>query len=124
MPRFSIHALIHVVFPAFRALLLLLLLVGLISPRVTYNPVRGDNDVESPEATASTFLLPPNVAHSSAGLSVASGFNGELSKYGTFHTTRSNLQGSVPATRATTPAPSTGPDTKVSFIYRILAHET
>lgn len=117
MPRFSIHALIHVVFPAFRALLLLPLLVGLISPRVTYNPVRGDDNVESLEATASTFLLPPT-AHSSVGLGVASGLNGESSKYGTFHTTRSNLQGSVPATRATTPAPSTGPDTKVRFVYK------
>ena len=118
VPRFSIHALIHVVFPAFRALLLLPLLVGLISPRVTYSSVRIGDDVESPEATASTFLLPPTVAHSSTGLSVTSGLNGESSKYGTFHTTRSNLQGSVPATRATTPAPSTGPDTKVRFILQ------
>lgn len=113
LPRFSIHALIHVAFPAFRTLLLLPLLVGLSSPRITYNPVRGDDDIESPEATASTFLLPPGtIAHSSTGLAVASGLNGESSKYGTFHTTRSNLQGSVPATRATTPAPSMGPDTK------------
>lgn len=104
----------HVIFPAFRAVLLLPLLVGLASPRVTYSRIESFDDVEQPEVTASTFLLPPGAgAQPSAGLAGVS-LNGETSKYGTFRPTRSNLQASVPVTRAATPAPSTnGIDTKV-----------
>ncbi|KAF9484487.1 hypothetical protein BDN70DRAFT_989577 [Pholiota conissans] len=113
-PIFSIRNLIHVVFPAFRVILLLPLLVGLVTPRIIYSSVGSFDDIESPEPTTSTFLLPPGAgAHSSVGLS---GLNGEGSKYGTFHPTRSNLQASAPVTRPATPAPSTAPtDTKVEI---------
>ncbi|KDR75386.1 hypothetical protein GALMADRAFT_552695 [Galerina marginata CBS 339.88] len=121
-PPFSIRSLIHLVFPAFRVLLLSPLLLGLVSPRVTYNSVQTYNDLETSEVepTVSTFLLSSeNTPSSSTGLAAIS--NGEGSKYGTFRTTRSNLQASAPATRAATPAPSTGPDPKVVFppIFRI-----
>ena len=109
---FSIRTLVHVVFPAFRVLLLLPLVAALASPRVVYNSVQPFPDVEDTEPTASTFLLPPEAGnHTSTGLAAIHG-NGESSKYGTFHTNRSTLQ-SAPATRPATPAPSTGPDTKV-----------
>lgn len=106
-------------FPAFRAILLLPLLVGLMTPRTVYNSVEPIDDIESPQPTTSTFLLPPgtSVQQSSAGLSGVSALH-EGSKYGTFRTTRSNLQASAPATRAATPSPSTAPtDTKVLRLY-------
>ncbi|KJA27744.1 hypothetical protein HYPSUDRAFT_130746 [Hypholoma sublateritium FD-334 SS-4] len=109
-PVFSIRTLVHVLFPAFRIVLLLPLLVGLLSPRVIYSSVGSFDDVESPEPTTSTFLLPPGIgSQPSAGLSGVSAINGEGSKYGTFRTTRSNLQTSTPVTRAATPSPSTAP---------------
>ena len=118
-PVFSIRTLVHVLFPAFRVVLLLPLLVGLMSPRIVYSSVGSFDDVESPEPTTSTFLLPPGIgSQPSAGLSGVSATNGEGSKYGTFRTTRSNLQLSTPVTRAATPSPSSAPtDTKVSRMY-------
>lgn len=114
-PTSSVRSLIHVVLPAFRVLLLLPLLVGLITPRTVYSSVESFDDIETPEPTTSTFLLPPGSGvHASAGLSGVSGHHGEGSKYGTFRPTRSNLQASAPGTRPATPAPSTAPtDTKV-----------
>ncbi|KAF8972932.1 hypothetical protein BDZ97DRAFT_1778410 [Flammula alnicola] len=112
-PVFSIRTLVHIIFPAFRVVLFLPLLAGLMSPRVTYNSVESFDDVETPEPTTSTFLLPPAAGvRPSAGMAGVSGLNAESSKYGTFRATRSNLPRSTPATRAATPAPSTGPDTK------------
>ncbi|KAF8160969.1 hypothetical protein B0H34DRAFT_698907 [Crassisporium funariophilum] len=112
-PIYSIRTLAHVLFPAFRVLLLLPLVTGLISPRITYSSVQSYDDIEEPVPTVSSFLLPPDLGvHSSSGLSSGSGVTGESSKYGTFRTTRSNLQRSAPATRAATPVPSTGPDSK------------
>ncbi|KAF4620663.1 hypothetical protein D9613_000572 [Agrocybe pediades] len=109
-PLFSVRTTIHVILPAFRVLLLALLLVGLITPRVTYSSIQSYDDLETTdvEPTDSSFLLPPSAAaQPSEGLAPVSGHNGESSKYGTFRTTRSTLQSSAPATRAATPAPST-----------------
>ncbi|CAA7259242.1 unnamed protein product [Cyclocybe aegerita] len=111
-PTIPIRALVHVVSPALRVLCLLPLLGALLSPRVVYNSVQSYDDIEEPQATDSTFLLPPGaIPPSSAGLSAIPS-PGESSKYGTFRSTRSNLQASAPVTRAATPAPSTGPDLK------------
>ncbi|PFH52007.1 hypothetical protein AMATHDRAFT_57687 [Amanita thiersii Skay4041] len=104
-----IRSLLHVAFPAFRVLLLLILLVSLLYPRMQYRPVESQDDMDVAIPTASSFLIrsePGN--HISAQISDA----GDTSKYGTFRFTRSNLQRSVPTTRAATPAPSTGPDHK------------
>ena len=114
VPIYSISTLIHVIAPAFRVLLLLPLLAGLISPRITYSPILSYEDIEQPIPTDSSFLLPPQAgAQSSAGLSALPGPSEENSKYGTFRTTRSDLQPSTPGTRAATPAPSTSTDLKV-----------
>ncbi|GLB37259.1 putative ABC transporter [Lyophyllum shimeji] len=102
-------ALLHFVFPVLRALLLLPLLAALIFPRTVYDTVQSDEDAEAPAATASSFLLPRGVAQQSTGIP---GLPNDASKYGTFRTTRSNLQRSAPTTRAATPAPSTAPDSK------------
>ncbi|EFI28192.1 mitochondrial half-size ABC transporter [Coprinopsis cinerea okayama7 len=102
----ALQNLLHLALPAFRVLLLFSLLGSLVSPRVTYTAVPStDDEVQQP--TASSFLLPPEAGHQqSTGLSA---LNGENSKYGTFRPTRSNVASSAPATRATTPAPSTAP---------------
>jgi len=109
---FTIRALVHVVFPAFRILALLPLLGALGSPRVVYSSTQAYRDEEEPTATVSSFLLPHDVPRSSTGLNT--GINGDSSKYGTFRVTRSNLQPSAPATRPATPVPSTPPDVKVT----------
>lgn len=104
--------------PAFRVLLLLPLLAGLMSPRVTYTPIQSYEDIEQPIPTDSSFLLPPNSgAQPSTGLSPVSGPAEENSKYGTFRTARSDLQPSTPVTRAATPALSTSADLKVQSNY-------
>ena len=110
---FTIRALVHVVFPAFRILVLLPLLGALGSPRVIYSSTQAYRDVEEPTAAVSSFLLPHDRApRSSTGLNT--GINGESSKYGTFSVTRSNLQPSAPVTRPATPVPSTSQDVKVT----------
>ncbi|KAJ2937028.1 hypothetical protein H1R20_g54, partial [Candolleomyces eurysporus] len=98
--------LLHLGIPAFRVLLLIPLLGSLLSPRVVYTPVPTDDDIHIAQPTASSFLLPPEAGQQNT--SSLSGINGDGSKYGTFRTTRSNLQ-SVPQTRAATPVPSTAP---------------
>ncbi|TFK44564.1 hypothetical protein BDQ12DRAFT_717702 [Crucibulum laeve] len=112
-PSISKEALVHTFFPTFRVLLLVPLLAALLYPRVSYSPLQLDDENEVSEPTSSSFLLPPESgANPSSGLSAVSGLSGDASKYGTFRSTRSNLQRSAPVTRAATPAPSTGPDTK------------
>ena len=99
---FSIRSLLHIVYPAFRIILLLPLLVALASPRVSYVPVES-TDEEAP--TDTSLLLPAGEgAAPSTGLSPVSA---EASKYGTFRTSRSALTtSSGPTTRTPTPAPS------------------
>jgi ATP-binding cassette subfamily B (MDR/TAP) protein 6 len=109
-----IGSLLHLAFPTFRALLLVPLLVALLLPRVVYTAIQNDGNVEVLSPTPSSFLLyPESNVQPSTGLSTVAGLSGDVSKYGTFRTTRSNLQRSAPATRAATPAPSTDPDPKV-----------
>ncbi|KAF8054164.1 mitochondrial half-size ABC transporter [Lyophyllum atratum] len=107
--KVPIATLLHFAFPVIRVLLLVPLLAALLLPRTVYSTVQSDEDVEAPTPTASSFLLPQEVTSQSTGLS---GLSGDASKYGTFQTTRLNLQRSAPTTRAATPAPSTAPDSK------------
>ncbi|KAG5637231.1 hypothetical protein H0H81_005353, partial [Sphagnurus paluster] len=108
-PKTTIFALLHFSFPVLRALFLAPLLVALLSPRTVYNAVESHEQADNSIPTSSSFLLPQDAALQSGGLS---GLPVDVSKYGTFRTTRSNLQRSAPTTRAATPAPSTGPDSK------------
>jgi hypothetical protein len=100
---FTIRALAHLVFPAFRVLLEVPLLAGLAKPRVSYLPIQNGADEEAP--TSSSLLLPSELgAAPSTGLSPLAG---DASKYGTFRTSRSLVPTvSGPTTRAPTPAPS------------------
>ncbi|KAG6862313.1 hypothetical protein C0995_016011 [Termitomyces sp. Mi166 len=111
IPRSSIPIvpLLYFIFPVLRVLLLVPLLGALLTPRTVYTTLPTDEDIEVPTPTASSFLLPPGVNPQSSQLSA---LQNDSTKYGTFQTVRSNLQRSVPATRAATPAPSTGPDSK------------
>ncbi|KAH9929622.1 uncharacterized protein BXZ73DRAFT_47940 [Epithele typhae] len=96
-------ALLHIAFPSFRVLLLVPLFVALIFPRVSYVPVQQAADEEAP--TDTSLLLPTqDAATTSSGLSPLSA---EVSKYGTFQSTRSLGQTSALTTRTNTPAPST-----------------
>ena len=104
------NSLIHVIAPAFRALLLLPLLAGLMSPRVNYSPVLTNDNIEQPTPTDSSSLLPRSEAQSSTSLSTVSGPTEGNSKYGTFHTAPSESESSAPLTQAATPAPSTPED--------------
>ncbi|OBZ68102.1 ATP-binding cassette sub-family B member 6, mitochondrial [Grifola frondosa] len=97
---FSIEFL-HLGFPSFRVLLLAPLWTALLYPRVTYVPVQSADETAP---TASSLLLPAEAgAAPSTGLSPLSA---EVSKYGTFRSTRSTLNTSGPTTRTHTPAPS------------------
>lgn len=111
-PRLNIPvvAMLHFAFPILRVLLFVPLLGALLTPRTVYTSIPADEDVEPPTPTTSSFLLPAGVNSQPSHLS---GLPNDSTKYGTFRTVRSNLQRSVPATRAATPAPSTGPDLKV-----------
>ena len=112
---FTIRSLIHVVFPAFRVLVLLPLLGALGSPRIIYTTTQTYTDIEESIPAVSSFLLPRPGVPQSTGLNTgALNINGENSKYGTFRVTRPNLQPSAPVTRAPTPVPSTAPDAKVT----------
>jgi hypothetical protein len=113
-PIYSITTLIHAIAPAFRVLLLLPLLAGLMSPFITYVPATSYDDIEQPIPTDSSFLLPPHAGvQPSTGLSVVSGPAEESSKYGTFRTVNTDLQPSASATRVATPVPSTSADLRV-----------
>ena len=107
---FTIRALVHVVFPAFRVLVLLPLLSALSSPWLVYASTQAYGDIEEPTLAVSSFLLPHDgVPQSSTGLNTGTiNLNGESSKYGTFRVTR---QPSAPVTRSATPVP---PDPKVT----------
>ena len=98
-----LFTLLHLVFPAFRVLLLVPLFFAFISPRVTYSAV-SVNGAE-PGPTSTSLLLPPE-----AGASLSTGLNVspvDGSKYGTFRSTGStNLTASGPTTRAHTPDPA------------------
>ncbi|ETW80963.1 ABC transporter [Heterobasidion irregulare TC 32-1] len=98
-----LFTLLHLVFPAFRVLLLVPLFFAFISPRVTYSAV-SVNGAE-PGPTSTSLLLPPE-----AGASLSTGLNAspvDGSKYGTFRSTGStNLTASGPTTRAHTPDPA------------------
>lgn len=101
---FTVRALAHLVFPAFRVLLEVPLLAGLANPRISYLPVQnGSGDEEAP--TATSLLLPAEQgAAPSTGLSPLAA---DASKYGTFRTSRSAVTtASGPTTRTPTPAPS------------------
>ena len=112
-PIYSIGTLIHAIAPAFRVLLLLPLLAGLLSPFITYAPTTSYDDIEQPTPTDSSFLLPPHSGvQPSTGLSV-SGPAEENGKYGTFRTANTDLQPSASATRVATPVPSTSADLRV-----------
>lgn len=113
VPTYSNNTPVHVMAPAFRVLLLLPLLAGLMSPRITYSPILSCEDIEQPISTDSSFLLPPDSgAQPSTGLFAVSGPTEEHTKYGTFRTARADLQPSASATRAATPVPSTSADLK------------
>lgn len=113
-----IRSLLHLTFPAFRVLLLVPLLVALLVPRVVYTAIQNDGNLEAHPPTQSSFLLSPDSnVQPSTGLSAVAGLSGDASKYGTFRTARSNLQRSVPTTRAATPAPSTAADPKVLHTF-------
>ena len=112
-PIYSISTMIHAIAPAFRVLLLLPLLAGLMSPFITYAPTTSYNDIEQPTPTDSSFLLPHLEVQPSTGLSLVSGPAEENSKYGTFRTANTDLQPSASATRVTTPVPSTSADLRV-----------
>jgi len=98
-----IPILLQLVFPAFRVLLYVPLLVSLVYPRTVYSPSTEDNDDDA-TPTSSTLLLPPGEHDvQSSGLTVPGQAD---SKYGTFpRPTRSMLQQSNPGTRAPTPTP-------------------
>lgn len=120
-----LESLLHLAFLAFRALLLVPLVVALFFPRVVYTAIDTDGNVEALSPTPSSFLLSPDSnVQPSTGLSAVAGLSSDASKYGTFRTTRSNLQRSAPTTRAATPAPSTVPDTKVvsQFLLKQLVY--
>jgi len=103
-----LQELLHFAFPAFRVLLLTLLLAALSSPRVVYTSVvTEDNNIL--QATDSTFLLPSDTSRHLSNTSSPIVFP-KANKYGTFRDPRSNLHSSTPATRATTPTPSIGFD--------------
>lgn len=104
----SLQELLHFAFPAFRVLLLTLLLAALSSPRIVYTSV-GTEDNNILQATDSTFLLPSDTSRRLLNTSSPIVFP-EANKYGTFRNPRSNLHSSAPATRATTPTPSIGTD--------------
>ena len=107
----SIPALLHLVFPAFRVLLLVPLFFGLICPRVIYIPADTGDDTDGYDPTDSTFLLPAGGAPpASTGLSSVPGLSGEASKYGTFQSAHPAIPPSGPVTRAQTPVPSHGHD--------------
>lgn len=113
-PIYPISTLIHVIAPTLRVLLLLPLLAGLTSPRISYNPILSYDNIEQPIPTDSSFLLPPHLGvQSSTSLSAVSGPAEENTKYGTFRTVRPDLQHSAPITRTATPVPSTPADPKV-----------
>ena len=113
-PTYSVSTLIHAIAPAFRVLLLLPLVAGLLSPRTTYSPILSYDDIEQPVPTDSCLLLPPHSgAQPSTGLSAVSVPAEENTKYGTFRTPLSVLQPSTPVTRAATPVPSSSADFKV-----------
>ncbi|KAF9467267.1 hypothetical protein BDZ94DRAFT_1287702 [Collybia nuda] len=105
-----VQDLLHLVFPTFRVLLLVPLFGAVLLPRTVYTTIQSDG-VETPIPTSSSFLLPTDAgAQPSTGLSAVPGM--DVSKYGTFHVTRSNLQRSAPTTRPPTPSPWNGGDTK------------
>jgi hypothetical protein len=106
----TIPALLHLVFPALRVLLLVPLFFGLVLPRIVYTPVNTEDDTGSYDPTDSTFLLPAGDAPPSTGLSSVPGLSGEASKYGTFRSAHPAVPPSGPVTRAHTPAPSHGHD--------------
>lgn len=106
----AIPDLLHLVFPAFRVLLLVPLFFGLVLPRVVYTPISTDEDEDGVDANDSTFLLPAGTVPLSTGLSSIPGFAGEASKYGTFQAAHPAIPPSGPATRAHTPVPSHNQD--------------
>ncbi|KAF9047308.1 hypothetical protein BJ165DRAFT_1085878 [Panaeolus papilionaceus] len=108
--KFDIRHIAPIAFTAFRALVLSILLAGLASPRTIYNSAQSYDDVEDQDPTDSSFLLPQT--QGAVTPSLAPSINGEHSKYGTFRSTHSNLQQSVPGTRPATPALSTATDAK------------
>jgi hypothetical protein len=91
------------------------LLMAILFPRTVYGPAEAEDDEEQAAQTDSSFLLPHGThPQTSNGLSPVPGLLNEQTKYGTFRpTARPNLRQSAPTTRAPTPTPSTGPDTKV-----------
>jgi ATP-binding cassette subfamily B (MDR/TAP) protein 6 len=105
-----IPALLHLVFPVLRVLLLVPLFFGLVFPRVVYTPVEAGDDADEYNATDSTFLLSAAGAPPSTGLSPVPGLSGEASKYGTFQSAHPAVPPSGPVTRAQTPVPSHGND--------------
>jgi hypothetical protein len=90
--------LLHFAFPTFRVLLFIPLLASLSLPRVVYTTVE-TQDSNATLTSDSTVLLPPDAGNALSA--------GSPSKYGTFRDPRSNLQASAPASRRTTPTPST-----------------
>ena len=119
-PRTLPIAILHIVFPALRVLLLVPLLFTLTFPRVVYIPIDTDDITEALAPTASSFLLPAGEVPSSTGLSPVPGLSGEASKYGTFRSAHPAIPTSGPTTRAHTPVPSQGQDKVCSirvFLY-------
>lgn len=110
----TIPDLLHLVFPAFRVLILIPLFFALVLPRVVYAPISADEDADESAANESSFLVPAGGVLPSSGLSPVPGFAGEASKYGTFQAAHPAIPPSGPVTRAPTPAPSHAAD-KVYF---------
>jgi ATP-binding cassette subfamily B (MDR/TAP) protein 6 len=105
----SLFKLLHFVFPVFRVILLLPLLVSLLTPRIVYTPVHAESGAEAPMDTSP--LPAEGASQDSTGL-LAVPVPSEQVKYGTFLSSHSALQHSVPTTRAPTPALSQKVDEK------------
>ncbi|KAF8629157.1 hypothetical protein AX17_005742 [Amanita inopinata Kibby_2008] len=103
-----IRGLLHLAFPVFRVLLLASLFGSLLCPRLIYRAVDAQDDLDVVPTTSSFLIRSEQGIHTPTRSDI-----GDTSKYGTFRSTRSNLQRSAPTTRAATPAPSTGPEQKI-----------
>lgn len=113
----TIPEFLHLVFPAFRVLLLVPLFFALVFPRVVYTSIDPDEVAEAHAPTASSFLLPPGELSPSTGLSFVPGLSGEASKYGTFRSAHPAIPPSVPTSRTHTPVPSNGQDKVCIFVF-------
>lgn len=117
----TIPDLLHLVFPAFRVLILIPLFFALVIPRVIYTRINADEDADESAVNESSFLVPAGGVLPSSGLSPVPSFEGEASKYGTFQAAHPAIPPSGPVTRPPTPVPSHTAD-KVSFAVNTIVY--